>query len=88
MKMDKQDATMTTGLHMCFLSFSKVILIPREAIMEVLDNNKRAWKDCARWRYLLALLRLKSHLNSKTDKHMFFDDATLEIILHNNEREP
>jgi len=88
MKMDKQDATMTTGLHMCFLSFSKVILIPREAIMEVLDNNKRAWKDCARWRYLLALLRLKSHLNSKTDNNIFFDVSKLEIVLHNNEHEP
>ena len=73
---------------MCFLSFSKVILIPREAIMEVLDNNKRAWKDCARWRYLLALLRLKSHLNSKTDKNIFFDVSKLEIVLHNNEHEP
>jgi hypothetical protein len=53
-----EDGSMTTGLHMCFLTFSKVVLIPREAIVEALHNNPRAWKDCARWRYLFALLQL------------------------------
>jgi hypothetical protein len=61
-----EDGSMTMGLHMCFLTFSKVVLIPREAIVEALHNNPRAWKDCARWRYLLALLQLNRRVDNTT----------------------
>lgn len=42
------------NLH--FITFSKVIFIPRDAILEILRLNRRAWKECARWRYLASLL--------------------------------
>jgi hypothetical protein len=39
-----------------FVMYSLVIFIPRDAIFEVLHENKRAWSDCARWRYLMTCL--------------------------------
>ena len=42
------------NLH--FITFSKVIFVPRNAILEVLRLNKRAWKECGRWRYLASLM--------------------------------
>jgi hypothetical protein len=40
-----------------FLTFSQLVFIPRKAIMDVLQKNVKAWKDCARWVYLRTLLR-------------------------------
>jgi len=40
-----------------FLTFSQLVFIPRKAIMDVLQKNERAWKDCARWVYVRTLLR-------------------------------
>jgi len=39
-----------------FVSYSLVLFIPRSAIFEVLDANKVAWKNCARWKYLQTCL--------------------------------
>mmetsp|Transcript_5639 Transcript_5639/g.14109 ORF Transcript_5639/g.14109 Transcript_5639/m.14109 type:complete len:550 (-) Transcript_5639:868-2517(-) len=36
-----------------FVGFSKVLFVPRSAIMSVLEKNEKAWK-CARWRYFMA----------------------------------
>ena len=43
-----------------FVNYTKAIFLPREAIMNVLEQNQRAWKDCARWRYFGATLVLYS----------------------------
>lgn len=41
-----------------FLGYSKVLFVPRSVIMAVFEKNKRAWKECARWRYLASSLHL------------------------------
>ena len=43
-----------------FLTFSQLVFIPRKAIMDVLQKNEKAWKDCARWVYLRTLLWAKA----------------------------
>jgi len=43
-----------------FISFSKVLFVPRSAIMNALGKNPVAWKECARWRYFRATLILFS----------------------------
>lgn len=43
-----------------FAGFTKVFFIPRSVILETLKNNPRAWKKCARWRYAMAAIILKS----------------------------
>lgn len=47
-------------LHYHFVGFTKVFFVPRDAIMRVLEKNEKAWKECARWRYFMAALRLYS----------------------------
>ena len=39
-----------------FVAYSLLVFIPRSVIMEVLNKKKRAWKECARWRYARACL--------------------------------
>ena len=48
-----------------FLTFSHVVFIPRQAIMEALKKSPKAWKDCARWIYLRTLLLAKDKANMK-----------------------
>lgn len=43
-----------------FLGFAKVFFIPRDVIMKALEDNDRAWKECARWNYMSAALILRS----------------------------
>jgi hypothetical protein len=42
-----------------FLTFSQVVFIPREAVLDALKKSEKAWKDCARWIYVRALLLAK-----------------------------
>ncbi|KAL7495293.1 hypothetical protein ACHAWT_006619 [Skeletonema menzelii] len=43
-----------------FINFTKVLFVPRSAIMNMLEKNPVAWKECARWRYFRAALVLES----------------------------
>lgn len=43
-----------------FAGFTKVFFIPRRVILETLERNPRAWKECASWRYTVAAMILKS----------------------------
>jgi hypothetical protein len=43
-----------------FAGFTKVFFIPRSVIMEVLEKNPRAWNECARYRFVMASIILKS----------------------------
>jgi hypothetical protein len=60
-----------------FFTFSKVARIPCEAIAEALHNNPRAWKECARWRYLFALLQLNRRVDNTTGE-------TCKLRLHDD----
>jgi len=39
-----------------FSSYSIVVFIPQSVIYEVLNANAKAWRNCARWRYLQTCL--------------------------------
>jgi len=43
-----------------FVGYTKVLFVPRSAIMDVFANNERVWKECARWRYFMAMFVLYS----------------------------
>mmetsp|Transcript_20538 Transcript_20538/g.44575 ORF Transcript_20538/g.44575 Transcript_20538/m.44575 type:complete len:568 (-) Transcript_20538:1001-2704(-) len=43
-----------------FVGFTKVLFVPRSAIMGILEKNERAWKECGRWRYFMAAFILYS----------------------------
>ena len=47
-----------TAFH--FVGFTKAFFLPRAVIMAALDNNERAWKECARWRKFMAAFILYS----------------------------
>jgi hypothetical protein len=71
------DGSMTTGLNMCFLIFSNIVLAPREAIVKALHNNPRAWKDCSRWRYVFTLLQINRRVDNTTGE-------TCKLRLHHD----
>jgi hypothetical protein len=43
-----------------FVGFTKVLFVPRSVIMKVFQSNKRAWKECGRWKYFMASFVLYS----------------------------
>jgi hypothetical protein len=49
-----------------FAGFAKVFFIPRTVVVSALEKNEKAWKECARWKYLSAALILKSQANRKS----------------------
>jgi hypothetical protein len=49
-----------------FGSYTKVFFLPRLAIMNILERNPVAWKECARWRYFGAALVLDSLKNAES----------------------
>eukprot|EP00985_Skeletonema_marinoi_P001454 scaffold581_cov127-Skeletonema_marinoi.AAC.5 len=54
-----------------FVNFTKVLFVPRSAIMNILEKNPVAWKECARWRYFRAALVLESLKDA---------DALMEVV--------
>ncbi len=54
-----------------FLGFTKVLFVPRLVIMVALENNKRAWKECARWRLFMAAFILYSSSKSAETSTQF-----------------
>ena len=54
---ERTDCTYMTRI--IFSTFTKMLFIPREIVLEVLETNIMAWKQCARWKYLHILLRQK-----------------------------
>ena len=61
-----------------FAGFTKVFFIPRSVIMEVLANNDAAWKKCARWRYAVAVMILKSMNREKMEKRLSTRNLTTD----------
>jgi hypothetical protein len=59
-----------------FLTFSRVVFIPRSAIFEVLDTNQVAWRACARWKYLRCHILREGDRRLKLSKSMMIDSAT------------
>ena len=53
-----------------FAGFTKVFFIPRSVILEILANNEKAWKDCARWGYAGAAMILAMDGIYKSKKSM------------------
>jgi hypothetical protein len=49
-----------------FIYFTKVLFVPRSAIMNILEKNSVAWKQSARWRYFGAALVLESLKDADT----------------------
>ena len=37
-----------------FVGYTRVLFVPRSAIINVLSSNEKAWKECGRWRYFMA----------------------------------
>jgi hypothetical protein len=59
-KLKKMGILHTPTIHFIFLSFSKVVFIPRKTILDVISHaDHPAWKSCARWRYLSCWLQLR-----------------------------
>ena len=54
--------------YVFFLSYTKLIFIPQDAIMDALSRNQKAWKDCARWKYLKILILLNNAQQPIRDK--------------------
>mmetsp|Transcript_29358 Transcript_29358/g.43339 ORF Transcript_29358/g.43339 Transcript_29358/m.43339 type:complete len:119 (-) Transcript_29358:240-596(-) len=44
------------GTRMLFLTFSRVLFIPRAAVVTALEKNPEAWKGSGRWNYARAVL--------------------------------
>jgi len=57
----------TKGTRLSFLSYSKVLFIPRHVIMSVLERNQKAWKECGRWVYARTVL---SHFDEDWSKRL------------------
>eukprot|EP00591_Stephanopyxis_turris_P012916 CAMPEP_0195524934 /NCGR_PEP_ID=MMETSP0794_2-20130614/25061_1 /TAXON_ID=515487 /ORGANISM="Stephanopyxis turris, Strain CCMP 815" /LENGTH=422 /DNA_ID=CAMNT_0040655269 /DNA_START=488 /DNA_END=1756 /DNA_ORIENTATION=+ len=52
-----EDGHSATMGRLNFLTFAKVIFIPRDVVLASLERNPQAWKDFGRWKYIGALLR-------------------------------
>jgi len=46
----------SAGDELRFITFTRVVFIPRQTILDLLRTNDTAWKGCARWRYLVSLM--------------------------------
>ena len=53
-----------------FAGFTKVFFIPRSVILEVLGENKSAWRNCAIWRYAAAAIILQTMDMEKMEKRL------------------
>ena len=49
-----------TADHIFFLTYTKLTFISQNSIRGALFRNPKAWKDCARWKYLKILILLQT----------------------------
>jgi hypothetical protein len=56
--------------YLHFLSFSKVVFIPRKAVLAALAKHPTAWKKCARWKYFMTTLHSADLTKKKSVKTM------------------
>jgi hypothetical protein len=52
--------------NLFFLSFAKVVFIPRKAVLAAFVKNPTAWKECARWIYFMTTLHSTSFMEEKS----------------------
>ena len=62
-----EDDNPVSKAYLHFLTFSKVVFIPRTAVLAALKKNKKAWKDCARWIYIRTLFLGQAQHGSKLE---------------------
>ncbi len=66
----ERDHPIFQDLVVSFTSYSELILIPRGAIEEVLEQHPEVWRRCARWHYACVLLPYTLRRLTEEQRHV------------------